>query len=88
MPHFIYCGEHYGQYQWGGNPNSAKLKNIILTKMRKFGIQSSIVTHLHMRRLRLVTQEKAKKGQNGEMRNDEGRVYNAGSRAPKSIFIC
>ena len=80
MPHFIYCGEHYGQFQWGDNSTtSAKLKDIILTKMRKFGIQSSIVSHLHMMRLRLVTKEKAKKGQNGEMRDDEGRVYNAGS---------
>jgi len=29
--------------------------------MRKFGIQSSIVSHLHMRRVRLVTKEIAKK---------------------------
>ena len=79
MPHFIYCGEHYGQILYGGHQNPAKLKDRILTKMRKFGIQSSIVSHLHMRRLRLLTKEKAKKGQNGEMRNDEGRVYNAGS---------
>ena len=61
MPHFIYCGEHYGQYHYGNIQNSAKLKDRILTKMRKFGIQSSIVTHLHMRRRRLVTKETAKK---------------------------
>ena len=38
-----------------------KLKKIILTKMRKFGIQSSILTVLSMRRFRLITKEKAKK---------------------------
>ena len=66
MPHFIYCGFHY--FSW---EQIKKLKEIILTKMRKYGIQSSILTMLRMWRYNLVTKEKVKKAYKGELKNDE-----------------
>ena len=63
MPHFIYCGEYYVYEE-------EKLKLMILTKMRKYEIQSSIVTMLHMWRLNLVTKEKVKKAYKGKLKND------------------
>ena len=45
MPHFIYC---HTQFFY---PDAfEKLKEIILKKMQEYGIQSSILTTLHMRR--------------------------------------
>ena len=38
--------------------------------MRKYGIQSSILTMLHMRRLNLVTKETVKKAAEGKLQND------------------
>ena len=64
MPHFIYCGE------WILD-RKEKLKEVILTKMRKYGIESSILTMLHIRRLNLVTQETVKKAYKGALKNDE-----------------
>ena len=43
---------------------------MILTKMRKYGIQSSILTKLYMTRLKLVTKEKVKKAAQGKLKND------------------
>ena len=54
MPHFIYCRRHYFY-------NEEKFKEIILTKMRKYGIQSSILTMLDVYRINLITKEKVKK---------------------------
>ena len=68
MPHFIYCGFHY-IYQW---KQYDKLEKIILAKMRKYGIQSSILTMLDMWRLELVTKEKAKKAYEGKLKNERG----------------
>ena len=54
MPHFIYCeGGH-----WTGleNLNEIIWKAIILKKMEKYGIQSSILTGLSMRKENLITQ--------------------------------
>ena len=42
MPHFIYCGFHYLY----GEEQIMKFIETILTKMRKYGIQSSILTML------------------------------------------
>ena len=39
--------------------------------MRKYGIQSSILTMLRMWRLNLMTKEKVKKAYKGELKNDE-----------------
>ena len=63
MPHFIYCGIHYF---W----NREKLKEMILTKMSKYGIQSSIMTMLMMSRWNLVTKEKVKKAAEGKLKTD------------------
>ena len=63
MPHFIYCGDYYS---W----DKEKLKERILEKMRKYEIQSSILTMLYMKRLNLVTKEKVKKAYKGELKND------------------
>ena len=40
MPHFIYCGIHYHL----GKERIEKLEEMILTKMRKYEIRSSILT--------------------------------------------
>ena len=65
MPHFIYCGLHYLF-------EHKKLEEIILTKMRKYGIQSSILTMLNMERWKLVTKEKVKKAAEGKLKNENG----------------
>ena len=65
MPHLIYCGRHYLREE-----RIEKLKEIFLTKMRKYGIQSSILTMLHMKRRKLVTKEKVKKAAEGKLKND------------------
>jgi len=71
-PHFIYCGYHY-------HGNGEELKGIILTKMRKYGTQSSILTMLYMWRYNLVTKEKVKKAYKGELKNDEDWENEEGS---------
>ena len=65
MAHFMYCGLHFHNKERGD-----KLKEIILTKMRKYGIQSSILTMLQMVRYNLVTKEKVKKAAEGKLKND------------------
>ena len=65
MPHFIYCGIYYFY-----RARKAKLEQIILTTMRRYGIQSSILTNLWMDRRHLVTKEKAKKAAEGKLKND------------------
>ena len=72
MPHFIYCGEWILQRE-------EKLKEVILTEMRKYGIQSSILTMLKMYRRNLVTKEKVKKAYKGELKNDEDWIDYEGS---------
>ena len=71
MPHFIYCGDHY----FIGMEQFKKLREFFLTKMRKYGIQSSILTFLAMRRKRLVTKEKVKKAAEGKLKNDQDWKY-------------
>ena len=66
MPHFIYCGFEYFVYK----EQTRKLRRMFLTKMRKYGIQSSILTMLYMRRLKLVTKEKVKKAAEGKLKNE------------------
>ena len=66
MPNFIYCGHHY---LWTVSIN--RLREILLTKMRKYGIQSGILTVLYMDRLKLVTKEKFKQAYKGELKNEE-----------------
>ena len=64
MPHFIYCGYHYFF-------ENRKLQEIILTKMRDYEIQSSLLTMLYMSRGNLVTKEKIKKAVEGKLKNDK-----------------
>ena len=63
MPHFIYC---YGQFVISDD----ELKEIILKKMREYGIQSSILTMLRMERINLITKEKSKQAAEGKLKND------------------
>ena len=75
MPHFIYCGYHY----LSTVELAEKLKEIILRKMRKYGIQSSILTVLWMTRWNLVTKEKVKKAAEGKLKDDEDWKHYKGS---------
>ena len=68
LPHFIYCGSYYFSHD-------EKLRKMFLTKMKKYGIQSSILTRLYMRRRNLVTEEKVIKAYKG----DEDWKYYTGS---------
>ena len=53
--HFIYCGSHYrSHYQ------AFKLAKSFVSKRNKYGIQSSILTMLSMRRINLITKEHMK----------------------------
>ena len=72
MPHFIYCGYHY----FYSEERREKLKEIILTKMRKYEIQSSILTRLMMTRLYLMTRETVINVAEGKLKKDlEWRNY-------------
>ena len=64
MPHFIYCGYHY----WI-DKSFDQLREIFLTKMRKYGIQSAILTMLNMYRWKLVTKEKVKQAYEGKLKS-------------------
>ena len=59
MPHFIYCSDYTFTDQ--------KLKEIILTSMRKYGIQMALLTILYMERLHLITKEKYKQVYDGKL---------------------
>ena len=67
MPHFIYC---YGTYFYFDYGNFKKLKEIILKKMREYGISSSILTTLRMSRMNLITKEKSKEAAERKLNND------------------
>ena len=73
MPHFIYCGDYYYLGRRG------KLEEIILTKMTKYGIRSSILTMLNMIRINLVTKERVKKAAEGKLKNELWWKYYEGS---------
>ena len=59
MPHFIYCSDFTFTDQ--------NLKEIILTSMRKYGIQMALFTFLYMERLHLITKEKYKQVYDGKL---------------------
>ena len=67
IPHFIYCGDHYLIDKISIN----RLREILLKKMRKYGIQSAILTVLVMRRWKLITKEKSKLAYEGKLKNEE-----------------
>ena len=64
IPHFIYCGWHYNLRK-----HEVKFIDMIRKKMRKYEIQSSILTMLLMQRMNLVTKEKVKKAYEGKLKN-------------------
>ena len=66
MPHFIYCNEDMLNYY----RIDKNLKKLILTKMRKYGLPSSIFTTLRMTRVNLMTKEKSKQAVEGKLKND------------------
>ena len=68
MAHFIYCYDDY--YRYGPYELFKKLKEIFLKKMRAYEIPSSILTTLHMFRLKLITKEKSKEAAEGKLKND------------------
>ena len=59
MPHFVYCTNFKG---------AEDVEKLFLTKMGKYGIQSSILTMLTMQRMELITKEKAKKTAKGTLK--------------------
>ena len=65
MPHFIFCHSAIMI-----DFTNEKLEEIILEKMRKYGIQSSILTSLYMYRKYLITKEKSKQAAEGKLKND------------------
>ena len=67
VTHFIYCGDHY---HWT-NESTDRLREIFLTNMRQYGIQSGILTLLLMSRWHLITKEKVKKAYEGKLNNAE-----------------
>ena len=67
MPHFIYCN---GDDYYEDDEEFKKLKEIILKKMREYGIPSSILTTLYMIRRNLITKEKSKEAAEGKLKND------------------
>ena len=73
MPHFIYC---YTQFY---PLDIQKLKEIILKKMREYGIPASILTELHMLRKKLITKEKAKQAATEKPNYDLEWLFYAGS---------
>ena len=75
MPHFIYCGGYYFHSQ----ERRENMKEMLMAKMRKYGIHSSILTTLGMWRRKLVTKEKVKKAAEGKLKNDEDWKYYEGS---------
>ena len=95
MPHFIYC---FYSFVTGINGLSQDLKRIILKKMRKYGIQSLILTVITMSRVGLITKEKAKKAAKkaaeGKLKNDpdwklkeSGLEYNGSINDDLDSFI-
>ena len=63
MTHFIYCLYHLRPYK--------NLKSLFMKNMRKYEIQSAVLTVLLMDRLDLITKEKQIQLYEGKLKNDE-----------------
>ena len=72
LPHFIYSGDYY-------TFKKRQFREILLTKMKLYGIQSAALTYLVMERYNLVTKETVKKAYKGTMKNNEDWEYFKGS---------
>ena len=57
-PHFVYCGQYYQSTVC--SEREENFKKMILTEMKKIGIQSLMLTMFYMWRCKLVTEETAK----------------------------
>ena len=73
LPHFIYSGYYLF------NTDELKFREILLTKMKNYGIQSAVLTQLGMLRFKLITKETVKKAYKGTMKDDEDWKYFKGS---------
>ena len=68
VPHFIYC-YNYDMYMHN-------LKKMLLSRMKKYGIQSSTLTTLRILRINLMTKEKSKQAYEGKLKNEfDWNVY-------------
>ena len=74
MPHFIYCGIHYAV-----RDRREQLQEIILKNMKKYGIQSSVLTLMVTWRNCLMTKEKVQKAYEGKLKNDKNWNFYEGS---------
>ena len=68
LPHFIYSGEYY----YG--TKRLEFREMLLTKMKSYRIQSAVLTKLTMWRRNLVTKETVKKAYKGAMKTE--KVWN------------
>ena len=66
MPHFIYC--HVNEFLYYSYLHSKEIEKMFLKKMREYGIQSSILTTLHMNRRYLITKEESKLAAEGKLK--------------------
>ena len=64
-PHLIYCHSDYFNSYY-----EDVLGKFIMSKMKKYGLQSTILTQLRMRRQNLVTKEKSKQAYQGKLKNE------------------
>ena len=65
VPQFIYCGDFYFIAK-----RMEKFRKMLLTKVKKYAIESSMLTMLLMQRYNLITKEKAKEASEGKLKND------------------
>ena len=65
MPHFIYCSIYLNDIE-----DFETLKNILLTKMKNYGLRESLLTVLFMRRIGLITKEKQKQAYKEQLITD------------------
>ena len=70
VPHFIYCRRYFFTSRAVEN-----FRRMFLTNMKRYGIQSSMVTMLHMWRKNLITKEKAKEASEGKLKNEKNWKY-------------
>lgn len=77
IPHFVYCGQYYVcPEHLRNNPNGDLFGEMLLAKMKKFGIQTSILTMFEMGRRNLITKEKAKDASKGKFKlNNESMPW-------------
>ena len=67
MPHFIYSANNHNIEEI--------LKFLLLRKMKKYGIQFALLTTLRMRRIHLITKEKAKAAYDGKLKTEGWDSY-------------